>query len=404
MKKIIALILAILTILGLLGFVASAESTPTKAKEPLKFNSDGSFKIMQIADIQDIIIFKGLNRLFITDLVDREKPDLVVLTGDNISNGAGKILDWFVKKSIDKFMSIFESRGIPVAIVYGNHDAENCMTKEEQWEVYEEYDCFVGVRDSEELSGFGTYYLPIHASDSDEHKFTLWFFDSQEYNADESVGGYGCVEKDQIDWYIKTEKALTETNGGKTIPSFAFQHIIVPEIFDVLYKVGEADMKTFEITKELEAPGPVYGEQTIIENGFVYAFPEKYADEDTFLSETCCPPKYTNGQADALIKEGNVLGIAVGHDHKNSFVIPYKGLDIVQTPTASFGSYGDINRGARTITLNEKDLTSYETDVIFFRDYYDLEDEEMKLRFIFSNGDGERGTWERLKAFFKYIF
>ena len=140
------------------------------------------------------------------------------------------------------------------------------------------------------------------------------------------------------------------------------------------------------------------------ENGFVYAFPEKYADEDTFLSETCCPPKYSNGQADALVDNGKVLGIAVGHDHKNSFVIPYKGLDIVQTPTASFGSYGDINRGARTITLNEKDLTSYETDVIFFRDYYDLEDEEMKLRFIFSNGDGERGTWERLKAYFKYIF
>ncbi len=407
MKRIFALTLALITALGMFGLVAAAESNVTNGnteKEPLKFNSDGSFKIMQIADIQDIIIFKGLNRLFITDLVDKEKPDLVVLTGDNISNGAGKIFNWFVEKSIDKFMRIFEEKGVPVAIVYGNHDEENCMNKEEQWEVYEKYNCFVGVRDSEELSGFGTYYLPINASDSDKQKFTLWFFDSQDYNKDESVGGYGCVEKDQIEWYIKTEKALTEANGGEIIPSFAFQHIIVPEIFDVLYKVGEADKETGEMTKKLDAPGPVYGEQTISENGFVYAFPEKYADEDTFLSETCCPPKYSNGQADALVDNGRVLGIAVGHDHKNSFVIPYKGLDIVQTPTASFGSYGDINRGARTITLNEKDLTSYETDVIFFRDYYDLEDEEMKLRFIFSNGDGERGTWERLKAYFKYIF
>ena len=63
-------------------------------------------------------------------------------------------------------MSIFESRNIPVAIVYGNHDEENCMTKEEQWEVYESYDCFVGVKDSEELSGYGTYYLPINACTS----------------------------------------------------------------------------------------------------------------------------------------------------------------------------------------------------------------------------------------------
>ena len=403
MKRILALTLALLTAFSLFGIAAMAETEPAKEKEPLKFNEDGSFKIMQIADIQDIIIFKGLNRLFITDLVEKEKPDLVVLTGDNISNGAGKLIDWFVKKSIDKFMSIFESRNIPVAIVYGNHDEENCMTKEEQWEVYEKYNCFVGVRDSEELSGYGTYYLPINASDSDKQKFTLWFFDSQDYNKDEEVGGYGCVEKDQIDWYIKTEKTLTEANGGEAIPSFAFQHIIVPEIFDVLYKVGKVDEESGEIIK-LEAPGPVYKEQTITENGFVYAFPEKYADEDTFLSETCCPPKYTNGQADALIDNGKVLGIAVGHDHKNSFIIPYKGLDIVQTPTASFGSYGDLNRGARTIILNEKDLTSYETDVIFFKDYYDLEDEEMKLRITFSNGDGERGTWERLWAFIKYIF
>ena len=406
MKRIIALTLALITALGMFGIAAAAEANVTTGnieKEPLKFNEDGSFKILQIADIQDIFIFKGLNALFITDLLEKENPDLVVLTGDNISNGAG-FIPWLVKKSIDKFMKIFEEKGVPVAIVYGNHDEENCMNKEEQWEVYEKYSCFVGVRDSEELSGFGTYYLPILASDSDKQKFTLWMFDSQDYNKDETVGGYGCVEKDQIDWYVRTENALTEANGGEPIPSFAFQHIIVPEIYDLLYKVGEADMEKYEMTKELEAPGPVYGEQTIIENGFVYAFPEKYADEDTFLSETPCPPKYSNGQADALVDNGKVLGIAVGHDHKNSFIIPYKGLDIVQTPTASFGSYGDINRGARTITLNEKDLTSYETDVIFFRDYYDLEDEEMNLRFIFSNGDGERGTWERLSAFLKYIF
>lgn len=406
MKRIIALTLALITAFGMFGLVAVAEANVTTGnaeKEPLKFNEDGSFKILQIADIQDIFIFKGLNALFITDLLEKENPDLVVLTGDNISNGAG-FIPWLVKKSIDKFMKIFEEKGVPVAIVYGNHDEENCMNKEEQWEVYEKYDCFIGVRDSEDLSGFGTYYLPINASDSDKQKFTLWFFDSQDYNKDETVGGYGCVEKDQIDWYVRTEKALTEANDGEPIPSFAFQHIIVPEIYDLLYKVGEADMEKYEMTKELEAPGPIYGEQTIIENGYVYAFPEKYADEDTFFSETPCPPKYSNGQADALVDNGKVLGIAVGHDHKNSFVIPYKGLDIVQTPTASFGSYGDINRGARTITLNENDLTSYETDVIFFRDYYDLEDEEMKLRFIFSNGDGERGTWERLSAFLKYIF
>ncbi|MBE6773947.1 MAG: hypothetical protein E7544_06960 [Ruminococcaceae bacterium] len=404
MKKTVAIILAILTAFSLFSSIASAEATPTKAKDPLKFNEDGSFKIMQIADIQDVVLFRPLTRMFITDLLEKEKPDLVVLTGDNIAPGSGQLISWLIKKNIDNFMKIFENKKVPVAIVYGNHDADrNCLTKEEQWEIYEKYDCFIGVRDSEELTGYGTYYLPVNASDSDKHKFTLWFFDSQERNTENDLGGYGCVAKDQINWYVRTEKAITAANGGNKIPSFAFQHIIIPEIYDVLYKVGEVNSETGEIT-ELEAPGAYLKEQTITEDGIVYGFPEEYADEDTFLSETCCPPKYSNGQADALVDNGNVLGIAVGHDHVNCFVIPYKGLDIVQTPTSSFGSYGDINRGARVITLNENDLTDYETEMIYFREYYDLSDKKLYNRYVFNSECDDFTIKDRLVAMVKYIF
>lgn len=404
MKKTVAIILAILTAFSLFSSIASAETAPVKAKDPLKFNEDGSFKIMQIADIQDVVLFRPLTRMFITDLLEKEKPDLVVLTGDNIAPGSGQLISWLIKKNIDNFMKIFESKKVPVAIVYGNHDADrNCLTKEEQWEIYEKYDCFVGVRDSEELTGYGTYYLPVNASDSDKHKFTLWFFDSQERNTENDLGGYGCVAKDQIDWYVRTEKAITDANGGNKIPSFAFQHIVIPEIYDVLYKVGEVNSETGEIT-ELEAPGAYLKEQTITEDGIVYGFPEEYADEDTFLSETCCPPKYSNGQADALVDNGNVLGIAVGHDHVNCFVIPYKGLDIVQTPTSSFGSYGDINRGARVITLNENDLTDYETEMIYFREYYDLSDKKLYNRYVFNSECDDFTIKDRLVAMVKYIF
>lgn len=404
MKKTVAIVLAILTAFSLLSSIASAEAAPEKKKEPLKFNKDGSFKIMQIADIQDVVLFRPLTRMFITDLLDKEKPDLVVLTGDNIAPGSGQLISWLIKKNIDNFMKIFENKKVPVAIVYGNHDADrNCLTKEEQWEIYEKYDCFIGVRDSEELTGYGTYYLPINASDSDKHKFTLWFFDSQERNTENDLGGYGCVAKDQIDWYVRTEKALTEANGGEIIPSFAFQHIIIPEIYDVLYKVGEVNGETGKIT-ELKAPGAYLKDQTITEDGMVYGFPEEYADENTFLSETCCPPKYSNGQADALVDNGNVLGIAVGHDHVNCFVIPYKSLDIVQTPTSSFGSYGDINRGARVITLNENDLSDYETEMIYFREYYDLSDKKLYNRYVFNSECDDFTIKDRLVAMVKYIF
>ena len=99
-----------------------------------------------------------------------------------------------------------------------------------------------------------------------------------------------------------------------------------------------------------------------------------------------------------------MLGIATGHDHKNSFVIPYRGLDIVQTPTASFGSYGDDNRGARVITLDESDLSDYETDVIFFRDYYDLSDEKLYNQYVFNSDYEKYSIGDRLKAMVKYYW
>ncbi len=400
MKKILAIVLAVVSVLGLMAMGVTAES---EVEKTLKFGEDGKFKILQMSDIQDRIIFRPLTKMFIEDLLEKENPDLVVLTGDNIAPGCPKF-DWYIEKNIDNFMKIFEEKNVPVAIVYGNHDEDrNCMTKEEQWKVYEKYDCFVGVGDSEELTGYGTYYLPVMSSDGDEQKFTLWFFDSQMYNDENDLGGYGCVAKDQIDWYIKTEKALTAENDGKIIPSFAFQHIIVPEIFDVLYKISETDAETGKVT-EFEVEGDYLKEQTIVKNNITYALPMEYVNEDTFLNETCCPPEYSNGQADAFADYGKVLGVAVGHDHKNSFVIPYRGVDIVQTPTASFGSYGDINRGARVITLDEKDLSEYDTDVIFFRDYYDLEDEKLYNQYVFNSDGAGFSIGDRLKAMVKYYW
>lgn len=398
MKKLLALTLSVLLVFSCFAFAASAEND-----NALRFNEDGTFKILQIADLQDCVLFRELTRTFIIDLLEKENPDLVVLTGDNIAPASCFTYGATVA-TIDQFMSIFEERDVPVAIVYGNHDYDgNIVSKEAQWKIYESYDCFVGVGDSEELSGYGTYNLPILASASDEQKFNLWFFDSQEYNKDKEVGGYGCVEKDQIDWYVRTENALTEANGGKPIPSLAFQHIIVPEVYDTFYKLWETDPETGNIT--IVGNPDEYDKDYVVEfNNATYVFPKEYIDEETFIGEPCCPPMYTNGQADALVDTGNVLGIAVGHDHVNCFVVPYRGMDIIQTPTASFGSYGDINRGARVITLNESDLSTYDTDMIFFRDYYDLSDEELYNRYIFNSDSADHTDADRFVAMIKYLF
>lgn len=392
--KGVAIFLSAVISLNLInGFVRIAkvrymDKEATVSEKTLRFNEDGKFKILQITDLQDCVLFRDMSKDFLCHLLDTEKPDLVVLTGDNIGPGTSKTGD-LMYLTINEFMSIFEEKGVKVASVFGNHDGEdNAYNKDEQIELYKRYSCYVG-EDTPDISGSGNYCLPVLSSKGDKTAFNLWFFDSGELNDENDLGGYGCVHKDQIEWYVETEKALTEENGGTPVPSLAFQHIIVPEIFDVLTKVENPEDNKYE--------GKFLAER----NGEYYAFPEEYTNEDTYLSETPCPPMYSNGQADAFIENGNVLGIAVGHDHKNSFVIPYKSLDIIQTPASSFGSYGDMNRGARVITLDESDLSTYETDLIFMKDVFDMEDPAVYYRYVMNSEGGNMNIPETLKAAFR---
>ena len=420
MKKIIALVLTCMMLISCVAFTGSATFTKKETDKTLRFGDDGKFKIMQIADIQDGFFLNTVAEDFMIAAVDMEKPDLVVLTGDNIGAGWGFTYG-AIKMNINNFMSIFQQRNIPVAIVYGNHDDEgNILGKELQWKIYESYDCFVGVADAEDMAGFGTYNIPVYSSkDAGKKVFNLWFFDSQTYNHENDLGGYGCVEKDQIDWYIRTENALTAENGGTPVPSLAFQHIIVPEVygeaFVMIYRhleseeLEELDLDNLDEDKYYVADnGKIYeivGDESIynekydaMHKGDIYVMPPEYIGDETFVSEDSCPPYYSNGQADALVDNGNVLGIAVGHDHTNAFVVPYRGMDIIQTPGVGFGSYGDENRGVRVIELDEKDLSTYETDVVFIRELFDFDDPLMANRIIASDTGSTFG--EKFVAFF----
>ena len=399
MKKIISVLLV-----ALLAFTLAVPAFAQDAAsddDTLRFGDDGKFTILQLSDFQDSIIFRPMTKDFVNYLLDTVEPDLVVLTGDNIGPDSAKTYSMGVM-NINNFMSIFEKRGVKVAMVFGNHDADrNAITKEQQWEVYERYSCFVGERDSEELTGYGTYNLPVMSSDGEKTAFNLWFFDSQEGNTENDLGGYGCVAKDQIEWYKKTENALTAQNGGEPVASIAFQHIIVPEVYSTFTKLWQ---KNEDGTIEIYNNADIYDSEYIVEwrNG-AYAFPKQYIDEDTFLGESPAPPVYSNGQADALVETGNVLGIVSGHDHVNSFVVPYRGMDIIQSPTCSFGDYGDENRGARVITISEDNTSEYETDVIFFREVYDLSDPEMYNRYVFNSDCDDFTAWDRILAMFKWL-
>lgn len=377
MKKILALIVSAALLLACMMIPTSAAG---KDEAVLQFKDDGTFRIMQFADIQDGIIVKSATTQFIRDSIEAYQPDLVVLTGDNISGGSC-VTNLGALSSINCFMSIFEEYGVPVAAVFGNHDSEGLATKEAQMAMYETYDCFVGC-EGEDLTGCGNYNLPILSSDGEKVAFNLWMIDSLTYNEETSIecfdgyyendlGGYGCVHQDQIDWYVETSNELKAENGGELVPSMMFQHIVVPEIYDALDKDAEGN----------------------------WILPE---GAKGYMNENPCPPEYSNGQFDAIVNQGDVLAMFFGHDHKNSFEISHKGVDLVNTTGCGFGSYGDETRGTRIIDLNESDLSTYETELVTWLDFYDAENNPAAMyHFTYSGNEFEFGV--QVEAFFNYV-
>ena len=381
MKKFTAILLAMILTFSVM-VTASAQTDSTKK---LQFDADGNFRIMQISDIQDGTLLTPATKTYLKDVVAYAEPDLIVLTGDNISAGSAtlgtKAVDLLlVETAINNFMSVFEELGVPVAVTFGNHDAEEIVTKEEQMEIYMSYDNCIAIDEGDALYGCGTYNVPIYSStDSEKMAYNLWMIDSNMY--DEENGGYDYVHEDQIDWYVNKSNELKAQNGGEPVPSMMFQHIIVPEIYDALVEIPNVTSISYE------------------HNGKHYVLDPETTRAGQ-LCESPCPSETNSGQFDAVVNQGDVVAMFFGHDHKNTFEIAHRGVDLINTPTAGFGSYGDEVRGVRIIDLKEG-TRDYETFIISYLDFY-ADNEYMIAQYdLYAN---ESSVGEVIVAFFKTIF
>lgn len=364
MKKTLALILSIIIIATCFTSFAYAED------DTLKFNKDGKFTILNISDIQDGYPLNELTRDYIIKTIDMVMPDLIVLTGDNIS-GYDVPEEEDAENAIREFMDIFEEKGIRVAAVFGNHDDEETKsTKEHQLSIYESYDCYVGKAGFCIEDRVGTYNLPIMKSDGSGYGFNLWLTDSGTYNTENDYGGYAAVYKEQIDWYKKTAAKLKKANGGEVVPSINFQHIIVPEIYDAL-----------EQTKLLWFGRIIRKKNPLNDTTKFYKLPEGTVGD---LREYPCPPYYNNGQYDAMLETGDVLATVSGHDHENTFDIDYKGIRIINTPTVGFNAYNDKNVGTRVFVIDENAPESFETYCLTYSDVYPEIDKLHKARILYN--------------------
>lgn len=112
MKKVISILLSVVMIVLLAVPSFAAISTDTA----FKFNSDGKFKIMMINDTQDVILKDVLQASYLKKIAEKEKPDLIVMAGDLLTDffpGATKAQ---LKKCLTQALDGVNALGVPFEI------------------------------------------------------------------------------------------------------------------------------------------------------------------------------------------------------------------------------------------------------------------------------------------------
>lgn len=347
MKKVISIILALIFTLGTVSAFAFAESVTPKTN--LKFNDNGKFNVLYLCDCQDGYPAHKEMFAYINYMLDNYDIDLVVLGGDNTVCGLsdeeknGKTDEEIYEASlklkedaITELVKPFIDHNVKFTMVFGNHDHQQGVDKHTLFEIYKKVggEYFLGFNeDNPDSDRVGTHCLPVYGSSTDDIKFALYMFDSGNYIDD----GYDSVNEEQIAWYRTKRDSLKEA-AGDYVPSIAFQHIIVGDVYDYVYYESAVDL----------------GELGRNFNDKYYTFVPKLNNFIGFINEPPCPGEYNRGQLDAIAEKGDMLAIFSGHDHTNDFDVEIKGVHVVNTPSITYHSYSsELNKGGRLITLDE---------------------------------------------------
>lgn len=338
MKKSLGIILTLVIIVlsCAIGIGVNAEESR------LMFSEDGKLKIVIFSDCQDDYKPSGYMTTFMDKVVKYEKPDLAIFLGDNIVEDT---VEDFIA-GITPVVETVTSHNVPFAYVYGNHDDEYGVSKEEQYEIYKSLGNCLTYDADPSLTGFGTCNIPVFSSDGSDIAFNLWLFDSNTY-INSAHSRYDNVHSDQLEWFTKTNSEL-ESQVGHKVNSIAFQHIPTREI------------------KELLEPDP---DSTIYYKGTQQTIKKKDGVEG-YLGKNPSPSSQNSGELDTLIQSKSVLALVNGHDHINTIKGNYNGIDLIEAPGMSFRSFGDDHcRGCMIIEIDEKDTSSYTSRTLAYNEY-----------------------------------
>ncbi len=302
----------------------------TFTKFPLFFDETGVFRVLCVSDLhaRDGKWDPRL-KLSLDALIRAHKPHLVFLLGD-ICHDGGMGSDALLHAYLADIMELCETERIPWAHIPGNHDRADTIPTE----VFTAFPMNLSRRGPAELSGYGTFALPIWRHDGSEPAAIIWAFDShtgigayaEEAGIDRetfalqnfpySHDRYDSVRFDQAAWYYENSIEL-EVLYGRKIPGVMLMHAPVAEMF------------------------------------LIPANPTATGMEGEFR-EAIGGAVWNSGLFAAVFERGDIREMVAGHDHINNASGVYLGIRLSEDASIGFDVYGDNDlRGGRLLTFTE---------------------------------------------------
>lgn len=277
--------------------------------QPLQFNSNGEFKIVQFTDVHykhgnpasDVALKR------IHEVLDAERPDLVVFTGDVIYAAPADT-------GMRTVLECAAAHKVPFVVVFGNHDDEQGKSRAELYDIIRSVP--YNIQPDRGGAESPDYLLPVKSSDGKRDAAVLYCMDSHSYSRQPDVKGYDWITFDQVAWYRNHSAAFTAANGGQPLPSLAFFHIPLPE----------------------------YNQAAANENAILIGT----------RMEKACAPALNSGMFTAMKEAGDVMGMFVGHDHDNDYSVMWHGILLAYGRyTGGNTVYNHLPNGARVILMKE---------------------------------------------------
>lgn len=136
------------------------------------------------------------------------------------------------------------------------------------------------------------------------------------------------------------------------LPSLLFQHIAVPEVYDLFKEVPAWQLAG------VRGSGGHEKQRYLPDPRFIY---------EGGLREGPCSPNRNHGQFASWRACGDIVGAFFGHDHVNDFAGVKDGIHLVAVPAVTYYSYG-WHHGVRTVTLYERDLKNFSSEILLYSD------------------------------------